>query len=311
MDGLSVIICCYNSADRLFDTLKALSNQTLLSDIDWEIIIVNNNSKDNTVNVCISACKQLNINNYRIIDEPKPGLSNARKAGVQTSRFNFLVFCDDDNWLCPDYLSIVHKAFEDIPSAGILGGWSEPAFPENATIPDWFNQIRGCMAIGGRPDQSIVEVDFVWGAGMAIRRDLAKQVFNEGLTLSDREGNNLVAGGDVEICEKVKEKGYKIFKLLNLKFFHFVPSERLIWEYLLRLNKGFGYSAIEKYYETLQCKKKIVPGYLVYTIKMIFKYPKPFFKFITSKSGDESVLRFHNISGAWSFIFQKIFKEIN
>ena len=53
MKGISIIICCYNSAKRLHETLKHLALQQVSDTIHWEVILVNNNSTDATTQIAL------------------------------------------------------------------------------------------------------------------------------------------------------------------------------------------------------------------------------------------------------------------
>src|SRR5262245_41018784 len=106
LQGVSVIVCCYNSADRLPETLKHIAMQNVPDSILWEVIIVNNNSTDETEKVAISEWSRYHLSvPFKVVNESKPGLNFARKKGVENAGFSLLLFCDDDNWLDEDYLA--------------------------------------------------------------------------------------------------------------------------------------------------------------------------------------------------------------
>ena len=94
--GISVIVCCYNSALRLPETIRHISLQIVESDIDWEVIIVNNTSADETTRVANEEFTKYNSITYKIVDQPIAGLSAARALGIEVSEFEYLIFCDDE-----------------------------------------------------------------------------------------------------------------------------------------------------------------------------------------------------------------------
>src|SRR4051812_3506356 len=103
--GVSIIICCYNSSHRLPQTLKYLAHQQLADDIAWEIIVINNASEDDTKEVAIKEWNSYSSKIVlRVIDEPVPGLNNARKRGVEEAKYDIIIFCDDDNWLDKNFI---------------------------------------------------------------------------------------------------------------------------------------------------------------------------------------------------------------
>jgi glycosyltransferase involved in cell wall biosynthesis len=232
--GISIIVCCYNSKDRLPKTLEYLSKQNLDKNHPVEIIIVDNNSSDNTGLVA----REL-WNDYGapypivVIEEKEPGLSNARRAGVKLAQYEYGIFCDDDNWLSEDYLKQTIELFEDNPRAGVLGGASAPVF--DADLPPWFYTKAGSFAVGIQADENgdLTWRQFVWGAGMSFRIDVLKAIYKEGIEplVSDRKGNVLTSGGDGEISAWFIFAGYRLFYSNTLFFKHYMPPERLTDEY--------------------------------------------------------------------------------
>ena len=307
MDGISIIICCYNSASRLEKTIQHIALQKEV-EFSFEVILVDNNSKDNTALIAKELFFKYKITNNKIISETKPGLTEARKCGVRTAIYDILIFCDDDNWLEVNYLRNVKFGFEKYSDAAILGAWSDAAFVDGQILPFWFNEIKGSMAVGGKPNSDCL-VDEVWGAGMAIRTAIAIEIFIKPSVLSDRKGTSLVAGGDTEICERVRKLGYKIYKLTSLKYTHFISPERLTWDYLTRLNTGFGYSNMQaQYYKYNKSLCRLFFGYGFYTIKAMFNNPKGFI-FYAYKSNDKlNSIQFYGIKGAWKYILEKLRK---
>src|SRR6185437_11337360 len=99
--GISVIICCYNSATRITPTLQHLFNQKGISLSSWEIIVVDNASTDNTCEKAIEIWESFGPGkpDFKVISEPTPGLSAARQKGINEALYDYVLFCDDDNWL--------------------------------------------------------------------------------------------------------------------------------------------------------------------------------------------------------------------
>src|SRR5438874_1022703 len=99
-DGISVIICCYNSSARLPKTLEYLASQEVPLNIYWEVIIVNNNSSDDTVIVAQKEWAKYKLRvPFKVVDENVAGTIHARKRGIAEASYELLLFCDDDNWL--------------------------------------------------------------------------------------------------------------------------------------------------------------------------------------------------------------------
>jgi glycosyltransferase involved in cell wall biosynthesis len=303
--GISVIICCYNSSSRIENTLNYLLLQQFETPLNWEIVIVDNNSSDNTTEIVNNYLLSNNFTNYTIVNEINQGLSYARKKGADIAKYDIVVYCDDDNWLQHEYLENVNSILMSQKECGVLGGWSKAAYESNCDVPAWFDEIAGSMAIGGYPGEKDLEVDFVWGAGMAIKKELILDFFNKPFKLTDRKGSMLASGGDSEICLFAKQCNYKILKSSKLFFTHFVPENRLLWSYIRRLHEGFGYSSMEKYFTETKSKFKVYPSYVRYTAKIISKNPASLINVLLKKENNVKLLKVYGILGAWKYLLEK------
>ncbi|HEX9513713.1 MAG TPA: glycosyltransferase [Puia sp.] len=241
MNGVSVIICSYNGADKLPATLKSLSEQIVLPGIPFEIVLINNNSTDDTASVVRQTWASLDEPfPLRIFDQPIPGLSYARAMGIMSAQYEYLIFCDDDNWLCKDYLSKVYSLFRTKAEIAMIGGVGEPVFEKPP--PAWFYELEGFGYALGTEGRQTGYVDLVYGAGMAIRKSVLENITgrNFAFVLSDRNGKGLSSGGDSELCLLICLTGNKIFLDTSLVFQHFMTKDRMNWKYYLRLRRSFG-----------------------------------------------------------------------
>jgi len=244
--NISVIICCYNSAKRLPQTLRHIREQQTDQAAFWELIIVNNNSTDNTLEVAAAELEKFPLKNTAIVEETNPGLSFARKKGIERSSGQYILFCDDDNWLAPDYLQRSLNIMSADPKIGMLGGMGT-AFTDHET-PEWFDDFKLTYAVGpqnnGAGDITKTK-GYVYGAGAVVRKNALEQVYERGFihALSDRIGNKLISGGDNEIGYALALIGFKIYYTPDLKFKHYIPMERITKEYLSRMQIGHLYTA--------------------------------------------------------------------
>src|SRR5215831_16631642 len=147
--GVSVIICCYNSVSRLPKTLEHLAKQVVPKDFNWEIIVVNNASTDDTAAFAQDIWDNLYTEfiRFRIVDEEQQGQFYARKRGAQEAAFDYVIFCDDDNWLDPDYVSLAFDVLNKDAKIGAAGGQNEPV-TDAGIYPDWFETYKDKYAIG-------------------------------------------------------------------------------------------------------------------------------------------------------------------
>ncbi len=247
--GISVIICCFNSASRIGATLQHLVTQKNISLSSWEVIIVDNGSTDKTAENATLLWESFDVEKptCKIVFEPIPGLSSARKKGINAAIFKYVLFCDDDNWLEENYLSDSLNIMQSSPQIGALGGTGSPVFEDKEPPYFWINQFHA-LAVG---NQSDVEGDItdgrgvVYGAGMVLNKaafTILQEKYQFQFLLSDRIGNNLVSSGDHELCLALRKIGYRIFCSYSLKFKHFIPKQRTTIHYYKKLFLGFGIS---------------------------------------------------------------------
>lgn len=236
--GISVIICCYNSELRIEATLIHIQRQIVQENILWEVILVNNNSTDNTTGKAKEVWNSLNsIIPFTIVNEETTGLSNARIKGVANASYEYLLFCDDDNWLQNNYLQRAYDIMEADKSIGILGGQSDGHF--EIQKPHWFDNFEAAYAVGKPLPQSgnADKRRFLAGAGMITRKSIFRKLESASFKqlLSDRTGSELNSGGDTELCLAVLFMGHSLYYDERLRFTHYISAKRLQWKYCVTM----------------------------------------------------------------------------
>jgi glycosyltransferase involved in cell wall biosynthesis len=249
---LSIILCCYNSATRIEPTLSALSSQQ--TEYPWEIILVDNNSSDNTSEMARKTWNTYsNSIPFFIVEEKTPGLSAARKKGIVEAKGELILFCDDDNHLSPDYIQQAVQIMAKDTMIGALCGFNDALIEGH--LPDRIKQHLTSYACGHEGMESCYLEDRIvpWGAGLVLRAEFLKRLYhlNFESLLSDRTGKELSSGGDTEICYLLRLCGYRWKYDNRLYLKHAIPSNRLNIEYLKRLYSGFGHAnvIIDWYYK--------------------------------------------------------------
>jgi glycosyltransferase involved in cell wall biosynthesis len=248
--GISVIICCYNSATRLPETIRHLAMQQFTDNVPFEIIIVNNNSNDNTEEIANKELAKYNCAiSFKVINEPNPGLSQARKTGIHSAKYCYSVFCDDDNWLNPDYLQVSFEIMESNSKIGMLGGQSTAVCEIDP--PKWFESKKHGYAIGlqGQESGDVTTRGYLWGAAIVLQTNVLTEMYNNGFIslLTDRNAKELSSGGDAEISAWFILAGYKLWYDSRLIFQHFIPKERLSEVYVRRLFEGFALASLKNF----------------------------------------------------------------
>lgn len=252
MIGVSIIVCCYNSMQKLPNTLEHLVRQKVSADLSYEVIIVNNASSDNTADFAISYWKTMDTDvPLRVVHEETPGLVYARICGVRFAQYELLIFCDDDNWLREDYVQNAVDIMNADATIGALGGQS--VLVPYIDAPDWWEEHQGNYAVGKQLSRSgyANQRGFVYGAGVVTRKSIALKIFDSEyfLLLTGRKGNQCLSGEDWEYCQRALLLGYNIYYSENLFYWHDVSINRLTMEKLEELLHSFeiGKSIGEKY----------------------------------------------------------------
>lgn len=241
---VSVAICTFNSADRIMLVLEALARQTETS-ARWELVVVDNASRDGTAAVVKAGLQQHLPNRGRLVHEPKPGLMYARRKAAAEVHGPFIAFLDDDNIPYPDYLERLLAVLERHPQVGIVGGKVEPAWVGEPT-PLGQAVANFALAICDRGDEAFSYPDVTGGpagAGMVVRREMLRRIFEEASLASrvtGRTGTALVGGEDTALVIRAHQLGYDCRYEPSLVIQHRIPAARTAPDYLLRLYEGIG-----------------------------------------------------------------------
>lgn len=117
---VSVILCTYNRARNLLAALESLAGSEIPASITWEVLVIDNNSTDETQEVTEDFCRRY-PGRFRYLSEPRPGKSNALNTGIANARAEILAFVDDDVTVTPTWLQNLTAGFRAGKWAGIAG----------------------------------------------------------------------------------------------------------------------------------------------------------------------------------------------
>lgn len=161
---ISVVICTYNRANLLADVLQTLCRQTL-DHAEYEVIIVDNNSTDDTATVSQSFATS--YPNVRFCCEARQGLSLARNRGWQEAKGDYVGYIDDD-CKAPEHWLATAKMIIQTVAPTVFGG---PYFAFYATHkPPWFKDSYGSNVPSNKAHVCVDSQ--LTGGNLFIRRDL-------------------------------------------------------------------------------------------------------------------------------------------
>lgn len=249
MFELSVVVCTYNPNPT---NLKRCLEAILIASNSWkptEIIIVDNNSMSPVQNLIN---EWLMHDSFNVFVEPKPGLTNARLAGISQSKGGWILFVDDDNVIASSFFVELEKIIKQFPNIGCLSGQVHLEFeinPPTKLIPYLGLLVSREIKENSWSNNYFLNDSMPSGAGLAVKRNVGNyylQLHHTGkrpLTL-DRTGDSLLSGGDndLSLCAIDLGMGIGVFKDLHLQ--HLIPANRLNLNYLLKLNYWIEASAV-------------------------------------------------------------------
>lgn len=239
---LSLIICTYNRDQFIYQTLEHIAANQFPTN-QYEIVLVNNNSTDNTESECQRFQQQFPEIPMRYFVETKQGLSHARNRGIEEAKGDILVFLDDDSFVRADYLQNLSEYVARYPDMMAFGGKIEPLF-ETGISPEWLcSWTYSWVSAINKGDKVCLfkGKSYPIGANMGFRKECIQQcgLFNTEL---GRTGKNMLAGEEKDLFNAIKELGMKIYYFPELFVQHVIPEKRTTSDYVKRLGYGIGKS---------------------------------------------------------------------
>lgn len=223
---ISVIIPTHNRSSLLknaIDSILLLSHEA-----ETELIIVDNNSSDNTPAVARA------YSQVRYVFEKSTAFTKARKTGGAAASGDILLFLDDDIILNPGSMRKLLDIFRAYPDCGIVAGKVMAQF--TGRPPEWALACQGQFNGWSLYDMGseVVEVPAGVGPILAIRRDVYDAIGGfppDTVGVETNKGpksfNKLYIGtGDYGLCFKAREAGYKVYYSPDVSVYHVIPEVR-------------------------------------------------------------------------------------
>jgi glycosyltransferase involved in cell wall biosynthesis len=221
--SVSVVICTWNRARLLGQTLETLLRLRVPEGVTWEILVVNNNCTDDTDAVARQYEDRLPL---VLCHEPRPGKSNACNHAIARARGDYLLWTDDDVVVPADWLEENPKAFEEhqahLVFGKVLPWWeTEP--------PSWYSdRFAGMFALfdyGLKPFVVTDRAHQPYGVNMATRREVFRDL---GGFVNDVGMLGNTGGGceDLEIFYRVMDRGLRVAYTPAAVIHHFIPRQR-------------------------------------------------------------------------------------
>jgi glycosyltransferase involved in cell wall biosynthesis len=230
---ITVILCTYNRCQSLARALESAAALELPPQAEWEVLVVDNNSKDETRSLIQGFCERY-PGKFRYLSEPQPGKSHALNAGIRAARGDVLAFMDDDVKVDPEWLRNLTATLEDGRFAGsggrILPEWTCPP-PPWLPVQERYGLAPLAMFDLGPEAADLEEPPF--GTNMAFRRDVFEKYGGFRTDLGPRPGSE-IRNEDTEFGRRLLAAGERLRYEPSAVVHHSVPDNRLRQQYFLK-----------------------------------------------------------------------------
>jgi glycosyltransferase involved in cell wall biosynthesis len=239
---ISVIIGTYNRCDVLRGALDSLLGQDS-GGIDYEVIVVDNNSTDDTHNMVESLRDKFGSSKLIYCFERTQGVSHARNRGIGMARGRLIAFTDDDIRPAQNWIASVREGFDKFPNADCIGGRVLP--PPKTEFPVWLTTKHwtplALLDLGDKPiDLDVRNGPGLVAANLAVRASVFADV---GLFQPElqRVKNGIGSMEDHEFQLRLAAANKRLVYLPDLVVYAQVLKERLTKDYHRRWHRGHGY----------------------------------------------------------------------
>jgi glycosyltransferase involved in cell wall biosynthesis len=232
MSKYSIVIATYKRAADLRETLASLSR--LRPDGPWEVIVVDNNSPDNTREIVEQAARSFPVE-LRYLFEREQGRSPALNAGIRAAHGEIIATTDDDVRVPADWLNRAGEALArlqcDYVGGRVLPIWGgpRPAWLPNHGGKQW--AVIALLDYGQQPLEFGARVPL--GVNMAFRRSAfdAAGLFDPN---TGRKAGTLLGQEVREWCIRARAAGMRGFYIPDMWLEHIIPADRLCKTYFRR-----------------------------------------------------------------------------
>ena len=244
----SIIICTFNRSKILLDTLLSLDRITIPEGIDWEILIIDNNSTDNTKKIVNGFIKN-GRSRFKYLFDKRQGKTFALNMGITEARGDILAFTDDDAVVDNCWLKKIIETFE-IYDADCVGGKSLPIWLGER--PGWLSDnllnVLGILDYGEKVlsfDEKISEGMMLFGVNWAFK----KGFFLKNGLFNTQFGSR---GEDQEMFDRLKRMKAKVIYNPEIIVRHKIEGNRLVKSYFRNwfYESGVAMSMLQYQYES-------------------------------------------------------------
>ncbi len=235
---ISVVICTYNRDSILTRVLDSIQAQSLAPKY-YEVIVVDNNSTDNTRE--ISKEYENKIPNLRYCFEPRQGLSHARNRGWREARGEYVGYLDDDAKAPLHWLQTAARIIDE-HQPDVFGGPYYPYY--DSETPDWWKDSYRSMVLA--PTACYLKInEYLSGGNFFIRRSLLEEHngFDHRLGM---KGGTVAVGEETDLLQRIRNLNpdSKVYYDPELFIYHLVPQEKMFLRWIFTRSFHSGQSSL-------------------------------------------------------------------
>lgn len=232
---VTIAICTYNRAKLLAQTLESFVGLKIPDGVKYHLLIINNNSVDNTEEIIKSYSYKLPLETYL---EIKPGSANARNAVLEHARGDYVLCTDDDVQVDENFFVSFVDCIKKYPDHVVFGGVIEPWFevPPDPELAKAFSLLSEGFTpqVKSITSGPCLEDVIIYGVNMGFKLSASQGVRYD--TCLGTSGKNFGCMEDSDFVDRVNKKnGCKSVWCPDMKVKHFIPAERFTKKYLIKL----------------------------------------------------------------------------
>ena len=271
---ITTAICTWNRSRSLGATLASLQRLKVPSDINWEVLVINNNCTDDTDAVLASFANCLPLS---VVFEGRQGISHARNRAVEAARGDYILWTDDDVEVDPGWLAAYAEAFRTWPEAAVFGGPITPKL--KGTPPPWLVRAaeHGTVStayakrdLGESPIELDAETGKIpYGANYAVRMaEQRKFSFNPRFGQTKRD--NIRGEETIQVGEILK-RGYEGRWVPDARVDHMISEERQTEAYIRAFYVGLGRIIVRHRAMAIEPTPPLPPVWLLWMESTLFR----------------------------------------
>lgn len=234
---LTVVVATFNRARLVAQLLEALDAQVVPDGMAWDVVVVDNNSTDATRSTVEASRDTMRVP-VTYLFEPRQGKSFALNTGIEHAKGDIIAFTDDDVIPAADWIATVVRSMREW-QADIIGGRILPKW--GGTVPPWLKkngEFHARLAllehVTAKRLTSPHGVPGVWGANMAVARDLFDRIGRFDIRLGPMGTKLYRSGEELDLVRRALSEGRTVVYDPRLVVWHQIGPDRLRRSYFRR-----------------------------------------------------------------------------